>query len=256
MPRRPVARPSVRPTRPQRPAATRHTHSSRRRDPRGSTASRLAVRSSPGRDRGSAPRSCCPRRRCRAHRPRTHRPGSRCSCGLCSITSSGVPSGAERITETPPFEVEPEDRLQRPGREADQRREHQHQHEDDRAHRPRVRLTPAPLRSRPGGTARRACSAATRQSCMRPRKISKYSMTWLMPRVDRQLEADGAGIGVYPKERLLDGVVDPVVDVEIDLSRSCARGCDARRTCRPGSRPPRSARPRCPRSLRGSRSPR
>ena len=88
--------------------------------------------------------------------------------------------GREGHRDTP-FEVEPEDRFQRPGREADQRRERQHQHEDDRC--PQAARSPhansAPFTTRRNRASR--CSAATRQSCMRPRKISKYSMTWLMP---------------------------------------------------------------------------
>ena len=35
--------------------------------------------------------------------------------------------------------------------------------------------------------------------------------------VDRQLEADRAGVGVYPQEALFDRVVDAIVDVAVDV---------------------------------------
>ena len=79
------------------------------------------------------------------------------------------------------LEVEPEDRLQRAAREPDHGRERQCQHEDDggpQASRA-LHASSAPFTMRRNRASR--CSAATRQSCIRPRKISKYSMTWLMP---------------------------------------------------------------------------
>ena len=98
----------------------------------------------------------------------------------CSITSRGVPSGADRITETPPSRSRPSVGLQRTGREAQQRGDDEHADQDDRGPEAAGSLHAS---SAPFTTSRKrasSISAAWRHSCMRPRKISKYSITWLI----------------------------------------------------------------------------
>ena len=90
-----------------------------------------------------------------------------------SIPSAVVPTGAERVTETPPSRSSPRIGSSAPVAKpiSDARVSTSTKMID--AHRPRVRLTPAPLRSRPGGTVRRGARPRRgRAACARGRSRS------------------------------------------------------------------------------------
>ena len=147
--------------------------------PRCRTAPWAAARSCPSRARGAGPRCWCPTRRCRARRRR-----ARPRAGGCSRAPAPWcrPGSVGRLQDDgdAALEVEAERRLQPAGEQAGQRGDDERADEDDRQPEPSgaFHASSAPLiinRNRQSSV-----SAAWRHICIRPRKISKYSMTWLI----------------------------------------------------------------------------